>query len=222
MSENVNDLFRTVQAETQCPFARSASITFARTIEAESSIPEAAERLYEDIAEYVQEGIDTAPDGLAVALPNAVIGDDFNSLVTGFNSLYRAMKQNDGFEEEAVAIEDIEDPGWQLTMAGQRLFTLVFSSLYPEDSPRHIHEPDTTFIFFQPVQSFHTRMPFDKDSVEFKRLKANIRARFMRAGKEYDGAINDDPREAAKYLSPQYLGMKAVQWWASDSELTTD
>lgn len=216
MSENINNIFRTVQAETQCPFAELATITFARSIAAEFSVPEAAQQLYEDIAAYVQEGIVTAPDGLAVALPNTVIGDDFRSLTSGFNSLYQALKINDGSSEEAIAAENVEDPGWQLTIVGQRLFTLVFSSLYPETHPRHLPEADTTFVFFQPVQSFATRLPFDKDSTEFKRTKANIRSRFAQAGRAYDGAINDDPREAAKYLSPQHLGMRAVQWWKSD------
>lgn len=45
MSENINNIFRTAQAETQCPFAKSATITFARPIAAESSIPEAAQQL---------------------------------------------------------------------------------------------------------------------------------------------------------------------------------
>jgi FPC/CPF motif-containing protein YcgG len=216
MSENINNIFRTVQAETQCPFAKSATITFARSIAAEFSVPEAAQQLYEDIAAYVQEGIATAPDGLAVALPNTVIGDDFKSLTSGFNSLYHSLKINDGSSEEAIATENIENPGWQLTIAGQRLFTIVFSSLYPAANPRHIHEANTTFVFFQPVQSFNTRIPFDKDSAEFKKLKANIRSRFTEAGLAYDGAINDDPREAAKYLSPQHLGMQAVKWWKSD------
>lgn len=216
MKENINNIFLTVQAETQCPFAKSANITFARSIAAESSIPEAARQLHEDITAYVQKGIVTAPDGIAVALPNTVIGDDFKSLTSGFNSLYRALKINDGSNEEALAAENIEDPGWQLTIAGQRLFTIVFSSLYPANNPRHIHEANTTFVFFQPVQSFNTRIPSDKDSVEFKRLKANIRSSFTEAGRAYDGVINDDPREAAKYLSPQHLGMKTVEWWKRD------
>ena len=216
MSEEINNVFRTVQAETQCPFAESATITFARSIAAEYSVPEAAQQLYEDIASYVEEGITSAPDGIAVALPNIVIGDDFESLTCGFNSLYYALKINDGSNEEAMATENIEDPGWQLTIAGQRLFTIVFSSLYPADNPRHIDRADMTFVFFQPVQSFSARIPYEKDSPEFKRLKANIRTRFTRAGREYDGKINDDPREAAKYLSPQHLGMTAVEWWKID------
>jgi FPC/CPF motif-containing protein YcgG len=216
MSEDINNVFRTIQAETQCPFAKSAIITFARPITAEFSVPEAAQQLYEDIATYVQEGIATAPDGLAVAMPNSVIGDDFKSLTLGFKSLYHALKMHDGSDEEAIATENIEDPGWQLKIGGQRLFTLIFSSLYPADNPRHINEAGMTFIFFQPVESFSTRLVFDKDSTEFERVKANIRSRFAKAGLEYDGTINDDLREAAKYLSPQHLGMQAVEWRKSD------
>ena len=219
MSEDLNNVFRTIQTETQCPFAKSANITFARPISAEFAVIEAAQQLYKDIAAYIKEGIITAPDGIAVALPNTVIGDDFESLTTGFNALYRALKINDDSSEEAIAIEDIEDPSWQLTLVGQRLFTIVFSSLYPADNPRHINEANTTFIFFQPVQSFSSRIPSDKDSVEFKKLKDNIRSRFSKAGREYDGTINDDLREAAKYLSPQQLGMKAVEWWKSSQYL---
>lgn len=216
MSENINNVFLAVQAETQCPFAESAAITFARPIPSESSITEAAEQLHEDIAAYVQEGIGTAPDGLAVALPNTVLGDNLESLASGFNALYHGLKIHDGASEESLATEDIEDPGWQLTIAEQRLFTLVFSSLYPATSPRHIPEANMTFLFFQPVQSFGARLPFDKDSAEFRRTKANIRSRFIKAGLAYDGAISDDPREAAKYLPPQQLGMQALQWWKSD------
>jgi hypothetical protein len=216
MSEGINNVFRAVQAETQCPFAKTANITFARSIGAEFSIPEAARQLYEDISSYVEEGIVTAPDGLAVALSNNVIGNDFNSLASGFNSIYHALKINDGSSEEAVTTEDIEDTGWQLTISGQRLFTIVFSSIYPADNPRHVHETNTTFVFFQPVQSFSNRIPSDKDSVEFKKLKEYIRSRFTKAGRAYDGAINDDPREAAKYISPLDLGMKAVEWWKSN------
>jgi hypothetical protein len=215
MSEDINNVFRTVQAETQCPFAKSATITFARSIAAEYSVPEAAQQLYEDITAYVQEGIASAPDGIAVALPNTVIGDDFDSLTSGFNALYRALKINDGFSEEAIAAENIEDRDWRLTIAGQRLFSIVFSSLYPADNPRHIHVANMTFIFFQPLESFNTRLPFDKDSEEFDKVKKNIRSSFTKAGLEYDGAINNDPREAAKYLSPLHLGMQAVEWWKS-------
>lgn len=216
MSEYINDVFRAVQAETQCPFAKTANITFARSVGAEYSIPEAARQLYEDISSYVEEGIVTAPDGLAVALSNNVIGNDLNSLASGFNSIYHALKINDGSSEETVATEDIEDTGWQLTISGQRLFTIVFSSIYPADNPRHVHEANMTFVFFQPVQSFSNRIPSDKDSVEFKKLKEYIRSRFTKAGRAYDGAINDDQREAAKYISPQNLGMKAVEWWKSN------
>ena len=216
MREDINNVFRAVQAETQCPFAKTANITFARSIGAEFSVPEAAERLYEDISSYVKEGIVAAPDGLAVPLSNSVIGNDFNSLASGFKSIYHALKMNDGSSEEAVSIEDIEDPGWQLTISEQRLFTIVFSSLYPADNPRHVHEANTTFLFFQPVQSFSSRIPFEKESPEFKRLKEHIRSRFANAGLTYDGAINDDSREAAKCISPQDLGMKAVEWWKSN------
>ena len=216
MSENVNHIFRTVQAETQCPFAESATITFARPIATESSVAEAALQLHEDITTYVQKGIASAPDGLAVALPHTIIGNDFKSLTSGFNSLYHTLKINDGASEETIATEDIEDPGWQLTIAGQRLFTLVFSSLYPAPSPRHIPQANTTFVFFQPVQSFATRLPFEKGSAEFRRTKANIRSRFAQAGRAYDGAINDDLREAAKYLAPPHLGMAAITWWKND------
>jgi hypothetical protein len=216
MSERENDIFRTVQAETQCPFAKSAIITFARPIAVEFSIPEAAQQLYEDITTYVHEGIVTMPDGLAVALPNTVIGEDFNSLTSGFNSLYHALKTHDGLSENAIASENIEDPSWQLTLVGQRLFTIIFSSLYPTNNPRHIPEADTTFIFFQPVQSFSSRIPADKNSAEFKRLKESIRSRFALAGRAYNGTINDDPREAAKYLKPQELGMPVVEWWKND------
>lgn len=215
-SEDINNIFRTVQAETHCPFAKTATITFARAMEAQDTLPQAAQKLFDDMITYVQEGIVAAPDGLAVALPNTVAGDDLDSLIATFNDLYRALKKQDGFDDEALAAEEIEDSGWQLTIAGQRLFTIVFSSLYSADNPRHIAEADTTFIFFQPVQSFHARIPYDKDSIEFRRLKANIRARFAAAGQAYDGSINDNPHEAAKYLSPQHIGMPAVQWWKSD------
>ncbi len=40
------------------------------------------------------------------------------------------------------------------------MFTLVFSSLYRTNSPRHIREANTTFVFFQPAQSFSTRLEF--------------------------------------------------------------
>lgn len=216
MSENINNRFRTIQTETQCPFAESAIITFARSISAESSILEAARQIHEDIDAYVHQGITTAPDGLAAALPNTVIGDDFHSLKSGFNAFYQALKIHDGASEEAIANEDIEDPGWQLTIGGQRLFTLVFSSIYPATSPRHIPEANTTFLFFQPVQSFGARLPFDKDSEEFRRTKVNIRARFAKAGLRYDETIHDGPSEAAKYLAPPHLGMQAVHWWKND------
>jgi hypothetical protein len=112
MSENINNVFLAVQAETQCPFAESAAITFARPITAESSAPQAGRQLYEDIVAYVQEGIVAAPDGLAVALPNNVIGDDFESLASGFNALYRALKMHDGYDEEAISISSTSTKFW--------------------------------------------------------------------------------------------------------------
>lgn len=216
MSEDINDVFRTVKAETLCPFAKSATITFARPVPAEHSLAEAAQQFYEDITDYADEGIVTAPDGIAVAVPNNVIGEDFEALTLGFNTLYRALKTIDGFDEGALGVENVEDEDWRLVVAGQRFFSIVFSSLYPADNPRHIHEANTTFIFLQPLESFHSRLPFDSDSDAFREIKVNIRSRFAEAGRAYDGAINDDPREAAKYLAPQQLGAKAIEWWKSD------
>lgn len=215
MSENINDVFRTVQAETLCPFAKSAIITFARPIAAETSLSEAAQQLHEDFTAYAQDGIVTAPDGIAVSVHNTVIGDDFESLTSGFNTLYHALKINDGFSEEAIAAENVEDPDWRLVIAGQRFFSIVFSSLYSSDNPRYIPDTNTTFILFQPLESFGSRLPFDKESLEFKRVKEGVRSRFAQAGRAYDGAINDDPREAAKYLTPLQLGAQAIEWWKS-------
>lgn len=216
MSENINDVFRTVQAETLCPFAKSAVITFARPIAAETSLSEAAQQLHEDFTVYAQYGIATAPDGLAVSVHNTFIGDDFESLTSGFNALYRALKVNDGLSEEALAAENVEDSDWRLVIAGQRFFSIVFSSLYSSNNPRYIPDTNTTFILFQPLESFGSRLPFGKDGKEFRRVKEGVRSRFAQAGRAYDGAINDDPREAAKYLTPLHLGAQAIEWWKSE------
>lgn len=216
MSENINDIFRTVHAETLCPFARSAIITFARPITAEVPLPEAARQLHEDFVAYTKEGIVTAPDGLAVSVHNTVIGDDFESLTSGYNTIYRELRKNDGYSEEEIAAENVEDPDWRLTIAGQSFFSIVFSSLYSSDNPRYIPDVNTTFILFQPLESFGSRLPFDKDSLEFRKVKDSVRSRFAQAGRVYDGTINDDPREAAKYMTPLQLGAQAVEWWKSE------
>lgn len=216
MSENINDVFRTVKDETLCPFAKSAIITFARPIPAEFSLPEAAQQLHEDITAYATEGIVAAPDGIAAALSNDVIGDDFESLTSGFNALYRALRMNDGFSEEAIVAENFDGPDWRLVIAEQRFFSIVFSSLYDTDNPRYIPDKNTTFILLQPLESFGSRLQFEKDSSEFSKVKASVRSRFGQAGRAYDSAINDDPREAAKYLTPLQMGAKAIEWWKSE------
>ncbi len=165
MSEDINSIFRTVQAETLCPFARSAIITFARPIAADIPLSEAAQQLHEDFTAYAKEGIVAAPDGLAVSLHNTVIGDDFESLTSGFNVLYRELKMLDGFSEEDIAAEDVEDPDWRLVIAGQRFFSIVFSSLYSPDNPRYIPDENMTFILdlrkisqFKPVSRIYPKL----------------------------------------------------------------
>lgn len=111
MTEAIIDIFRTIQSETQCPFAKTADIVYACLIGTELSMPEAAQQLYEDIYSYVKEGIVAAPDGLAVSLPTSVVGNDFEYLRSGFNTLHRTLKVTDGLSEEELTAEDIEDPG---------------------------------------------------------------------------------------------------------------
>lgn len=212
-SVNPNEVFRGIQEKTQCPFAKKAEITFARVIPENYTMHDASVQLHEDIAGYVKEGISEAPDGLAVAIPNSVIGTDFDTITDGFNDLYRSLKLQDGYDESDLDGEVIEDPDWQLTIAGGRLFTNVFSSLYPESNSRHVPEPGLTILFFQPEQSFSDRIPFDIGSAGLKRLKDGIRKRFDDAGLGYEPSIVDSPWEADKYILPSSIGAEAVRWW---------
>lgn len=211
--DNPEEVFRSMQSETLCPFAKVARFDFARIMGKGMTLTEGVDQLHQDMIEYVQSSMDDASDGLVVAIEKDILGDTFDEQVHGFHALYRALKACDGVSEDALAYEDISDPGWQLTVYGTRFFTNFFSSTYPENNSRHVPESDLVFLFFQPEQSFSLRIPYDIGSDELARLKTGIRTRFASAGLAYEGTITDDPREAAKYILPRQMGEKVVEWW---------
>jgi hypothetical protein len=72
-----------------------------------------------------------ATTGFAARIPAVYFGCNVLDLARGFYWLFRELRQLDGADETALEAEQINSPGWQLAVDGQRMFTILFSPLYP-------------------------------------------------------------------------------------------
>ena len=207
--------FDLIRFSTLCPFAERSVITYGIALPATASLDNQIESLHSQLTAYV----DTLKagefsDGFAAQIPARYFGSSLETLARGFLDVYVGLRMLDGVTLDKIEEECIDEPGWQLTIAGQRMFTLVFSPIYPETHPRHSPDPESIYILFQPESSFFERLNRDKMNLTTRRkVKRRIRERFAKGGRPYDPKDKVPLLEAPKYIKPIRLGADDVAWW---------
>jgi len=148
-------------------------------------------------------------DGFIVAITDTSIAQRMVNLSACFARILAELASRDPVYGDTLS-GHILRKGWQFSFTGLRMFISVFSPLYPGNHPRY--SPDTTFILFQPEQSFADHA-IGSGSRATDCLKEMIRSDFQKAGKPYLGDLVDRRIEAHLYILPRWPGDPEVSWW---------
>jgi len=102
--------------------------------------------------------------------------------------------------------------GWQWSFAGEEMFVMVMSDVYPAAHVRHA--PTGTFVMLQPSEAF-TAHGIGGGKPYGDSLKQRVRSAFESAGRSYPSQSIDRRVEAHLYLLP-LEGEPPTAWWEPD------
>lgn len=192
---------------THCPYAPRAGIKL---------IPRCYEDGSADFVEVFQANLhwlkDPVTDAVVIAIEQSELGSCLFEQSRTFRTVLELVSGTRDFG-------GVLTPGWQLEIAGTRVFATFFSPIYPENNPRAVRGGGFGYVMLQPEHSFHRLLPREKlDSAKRETIKGSIRRAFCAAGSAYDPLDTVPATEAQKYVKPLCIGDPIVAWWSSDTD----
>jgi hypothetical protein len=216
--------FEVVQMKTACPYAKAARLWGAPRWDRDQSIDENIRRIAVPLSRFVYLQKWETLDGFVVGVTDDRLVGDMKSLSRTLRMILKSLTLLDQFAPNLFDRE-VKSKDWYFEFLGIRMFLIVFSPLYGHDSPRETYGEKSTFILFQPQQSFVQNKALRNDERnenrsilvgKFSQRFSHIRARFADVGKPYDCPIMMAPFQAPRFLKPFKLGEPEIEWWKDD------
>lgn len=199
--------FELIMASSPCPYAESARIWGAPSW--------STNKLEQDVVATIPHLFSFARcaeierlDGFVIKLPD-IGGRGLDGLADLLNTVLRGLCAGDPLNNMTFDGK-VDAPGWQFGFGGRRLFVSVFSSIYPNEHPRHVGS--SSYIFFQPESSFDEH-GIGRAYSRSRSKKLAVRAAFADAGCWYPKTLIDARVEADLYILPESPMNPPVAWW---------
>ena len=209
--------FKSIIRSTQCSYARASLVHGHDDGEGFSSI---ASKL-EEFCRRVEARLPL--DGFIVERRGT--GHTLADLTERVRELLHALSDCDPDEAHCLSeshVPAVHATGWVFRFASTDLFLTTFGPCYDDSSPRWSAGVPSTFVLFQPYESF-LRHGIDCLSPltiwgapESSRDK--IRAKFKRAGRPYNTMNGATSPHAYEVVRPLHLGEALVEWWQSSGQ----
>lgn len=211
-------LFARLIKSTKCPFATKAQVEYGEMWSRDTDLPSMVHRWADELRTFVVKAHTAKLDGIILSGHGKHVPSDLHGLAECVRVILSGLTGLD--RGTGLTQTEIEDPGWQFSFGGERMFLVTFASLYSANNARHSPVPDSMFMFFQPEFSFDHFMPYSEHDPRTHRLKAAIRRDFTSANMTYDLNIVGSCHEALKYIKPLNLDDPPVKWWKSQNGQT--
>lgn len=197
--------FRSLTADTPCPFAKSARLWAGQPWQSDLSIEENVNRGASGMKMFARAAVLEDLDGYVVGGLDFFPGRTFDHLDHALQTILFTLDQS----LKELSAEHFDSVGWQFSYEGERMFVSLFSSLYTENHSRYCKEG--TFVLFQPEESF-TAHGIGGGSPASESLRKSVRAEFRERSILYPTDLVDERREARLYILPD-LDQRPRTWW---------
>lgn len=213
--------FEVIQRKTVCPYARTARLWGAPPWDRDKSIDRNIREIAIPLSKFVYLQRWETLDGFVIGISDDRLVCDMKNLSATLKTILKLLNSSDKLKPNLFDRE-VRSSEWNFEFLGTRLFVTVFSPLYGRDSPRETYGENSTFIMFQPFQSFlHNKAIRESEKKEtrdvlvkkFLHRFANIRKEFSDAGKPYDCSIMNETFQAPRFIKPLRLGDPEIEWW---------
>lgn len=200
------EVFADAIAETQCPFAQTAKLSYAPEWSLDASEDDNFDCIAAALAEFCAETRPAEIHGFVFQVP--LLEPTLDCVSRRFCSALVALNIRDPACTPCLK-GNIRVPGWQFEFSRQRLFANVFAGCYQPNHSKYLKDTDVLLVFFQPDHSFD----WFKINREATKTKESIRQQFAAAGRPYPTQLIDRRIEAELYIFPLEVGDPPVAWF---------
>lgn len=193
--------------KTQCIFAPTGKYWGSDEWDENQSYEANVKRFAENYFRFLTLAKKEKFKGYAVRLP-AEMSDTLEHLAQTVAGFLTGLNQIDPAHSDCLK-QDIDQPGWKYSWAGETMFLTAFGTCYPLKHPRQPYGFDYTYFFFQPdfVLRKHPGLTDGKEQQSRERILAN----FTRNEMAYDNEGKE--KEVQRYIRPMKAKDPAVRWW---------
>jgi hypothetical protein len=211
-------IWQWLQSSTLCPFARTARVRVSPAWDPSLSPSHNLRLIADHLRTFCEEYPGLRLHGFAMELQTRS-GDAMSpeACTQAFAWVISALRHLDG-QGDDLSKSAVEQPEWQFSFAGRRLFMNLFAPAYGPSHSKHLPPGDRVVVFAQPEESFD----YCGVNPSRRHVKEAIRRRFADAGRPYPGELIDTRVEAHLYVFPCEPGGNPVRWWEYPADYYSD
>jgi YqcI/YcgG family protein len=197
--------FDNIRNRVQCPYALEARLWGSPEWNPCDTMEDNLAHIIPSFHRFTRIADSEGLDGYILEVSGTECGNSVANLSRLLFKILSYLSDVDPAEDRAMQMT-VEDPNWQFSFNGMRLFIAAFAPCYDDTSSRFAYGQESVFILFQPESSF------DRHGID-RSVKERIRSRFRRRGQPLDLVIMEQPLEAPRYVKPLHVGDLIVRWW---------
>jgi len=208
-------LFGNIASVSPCIFAKSARVWGAPSYRLQKSLTENVDAAMDALLHFGRAAVVEQLDGFVMQLDDPMLHRDIETFC---NTIRHVLTTIDNYNkpEERCMKKDMLSPTWRFKLFNQTYFVTTFAPFYNLDHPRHSSIPGSSFVFFQPEESFDHH-GVSGNNPKRSAIKKSIRENFEKWARPYAGQLSAQLIEALKYIKPLDAHAKPLFWWYADT-----
>ncbi|MBL0941233.1 MAG: YqcI/YcgG family protein [Alphaproteobacteria bacterium] len=207
--------FNIIRNQIECPYAKLAKIWGSPDWKMQESFTNNLKNIMPVLNRFTKIAPSENLDGFVIAAPKKY-GNALDTLIKFTRKSLQFFSEADPKGEHCMN-KKIDDPTWQFSYNGLRLFIITFAPLYLKIHSRYAWDTDMVFLLLQPESSFVSHEIARGEELS---RRNKIRKAFAERGREYYRSdIMDSNLEALKYIKPLNSNDSPIYWWEEGNNL---
>jgi len=194
-----------------CPFARLARLEVTEPIRLDGSGVRYPQTLASAFDDFTLHNCTEVLDGVIVPIETTTTVS-ITRLSRILFSVLTILREHDRANDAAL-LENIESEDWDFDYSGLRFFILALSPSYPSSNTRHCDSGTTSYLLFQPENSFR-RFGISSKHPNRELISQRIRRLFSSRGQVYDDEVTLKLPKIYRYIMRATPAQAPVRWWS--------
>lgn len=213
----VEKRFKILLANTRCPYAETAVIRYAPLWNADLPIEENILSCIPHLNEFVAHGKNEGLDVFVIEVLDQSYIHQIDSFSRLLNCVLLTLRNTDPTHTGRLN-ENITTLEWDFIYRDVEFFVPTFAPFYKSNHTRYSHVEKSAFIMLQPDHCFDRR-GINSKNPERQLISQRVKARFEKAGYQYDTKLVTGTPKAVRYIHPLEIGQDWVKWWVYNCDV---